>query len=87
MSLFIDKINLSHWTYIPKSVDESYFVHMHLVCVLVFSREILSRIFLNYENFPNDANLVITIIQIIIAGIGIRIEICLNTKRRVNKLR
>lgn len=57
------KTRLPHWPRPPKSVEESCLVQMHVVGCLVFNGILHSRVFLNYPNLHNDANLTITILQ------------------------
>jgi hypothetical protein len=68
LGIFMDgmdqkKTRLPHWKKIPKSIDESYLLQLHVVECLIYHREIFSRVFLNYSSLQNDGNLTITILQ------------------------
>lgn len=57
------KTELPHFTRCPKSMDEKYFIAIHVVGCLVFNRQLTANVFLNYPNIHNDSNLTIHVIQ------------------------
>jgi hypothetical protein len=57
------KTRLPHLKKIPKSIDESCVLQLHVVGCLIYHIEIFSRVFLNYPSLQNDGNLTITILQ------------------------
>jgi hypothetical protein len=60
---WIKKTRLPHWPKFSKSADESCLLQLHVVGCLIYHGKIFSRVFLNYPNLRNDANLIITILQ------------------------
>jgi hypothetical protein len=44
-------------------MDEKYFIPIHVVGCLIFNEKLSSKVFLNYPNIHNDANLTIHVLQ------------------------
>ena len=64
------KTDIPHLTAKPKDADGDLSLRMHLVGCLVYSAKMTFRVFLNYPNVRNDANLSITILQTILSEFG-----------------
>ena len=60
------KTDIPHFVRKPKDANENLFLRIHLVGCLIYSAHMTFRIFLNYPNVRNDANLTITILQTIL---------------------
>lgn len=62
------KTELPHFPRVPKSLDEKYFIPVHVVGMLVFNGTLQSQVFLNYPNIHNDSNLTVTVLQRLISN-------------------
>lgn len=57
------KTELPHYKRLPKSIDSTALIGVHVVGVLVFNRILHAKAYLNYSNIRNDPNLTIAVIH------------------------
>jgi hypothetical protein len=62
------KIELPHFTKVPKNMEAKYFIAVHVVGCLVFNHRLRAKVYINFSNVHNDSNLTIHVIQDVLNG-------------------